>query len=817
MPLRAGTALCDVPSDVPAFADPSPATDGGRARGGLVTSAITSRVSDLGVSRIAVLDERGGEATGRGFTNAAALRHVRDFFGPAVPEDEWDAARERSPWMAPNRALAAHWGGKDEIHWTLQLSPGAVKIAGHDPVAVEKAAVRALHDRQGAVAALLRLDEFREAVAQAAELLAIDCLPSAAELAEAWMASKGLDELAFLEGPTQAATRRNWEAWAERVIETARLHPDGELPDPATRGTIFGMSRKSRARMMYAFAAIDWTPLLEQAAPTGGRVPMDTLTYGRYWLAACPDGRVFHDHLDQLWRAHERSWGSYDGDKRWVPQRIRCGWKLEFQRRGAPHAHIFKAEPQGAARVPGRGKKPVGAGLPYKQWLSATWTHIVYGSAPCEGWEDTGVCTPPEPGGQPCPGGHETRLAVVHRHLARRLGVLGPATEQQWETAAAEVAQDAANHLKAGTAVDYDETREITDPKLLAHYFAKHGSFADKRYQDRVPDEWQQAAATVTETGSTAGTGRIWGYKGVKKAITPIKVTAAEAVQLGRLLRSYCRAQDSVVLADEVGILRHEDGTMVRDFAGYPVVDDTGRKTVQVRSAVRIPYLAADSSTAGGNRRRAARKGLHAAPHMAKASVRRYKGGRIRAGERDGVEITGLAGLAYAEEQMHWRSAKRRAARFALSGRPSGWAIVADGTQLGSALAAAIGHTPRPTLGIKAGLRAVGHTAPPPMTPGRWSRSRAELRAVRDRYTARWSSLAAEKPADVADVAGTENRSVADCAGCGKSLDDRLAVGGLHVLCRVPDPTLDDVPAPPEQLDLDELVTTAGGHPGRTT
>ncbi|MFJ5954168.1 hypothetical protein [Streptomyces noursei] len=796
-----------------ALADPSPATPTGGARPGLVTSAITSPVFSPQVSgRIAVLDVPGGTATGRGFTNADSLRHVRDFFGPAVPDEEWEAARDRSPYMAPNRALAAHWGGADDVHWTLQLSPGAVRIASHDPVARERAAVKALHERQGAVDALLRLDEFQEAVAEAAELQAIDCLPSAAVLADAWMASKGQDELAFLEGPTQAATRRNWELWCERVIDTARLYPDGELPEATVRGTIFGLSRKSRARMMFTFAAIDWTPLLEQAAPTGGRVPMDTLTYGRHWLAACPDGRVFHDHLDQLWRRHEKAWGSYEPTRsgrylKWTPTPIRCGWKLEFQRRGAPHAHLFKAEPQGAARVPTRGKRPVGAGLPYKQWLSATWNHIVYGTAPCDGWVSTGTCTPPEPDGQPCPGGHATRMDVVHRHLAQRMGVLGPATEEQWTAAEAEIERDAANHFKAGTAVDYDETREITDPKLLAHYFAKHGSFADKRYQDRVPAAWQQAAAVEDGQGNTAGTGRIWGYKGVKKAITPVKVTAEEAVKLGRLLRSYCRAQDSVVLADEVGILRHEDGTMVRDFVGDPIVDETGRKTVQVRTAVRLPYLATDGGTTGDNRRRAARKGLHASPHMTTATVRRYEGGRLRLS--DDTVITGLAGAQFAAGHdedtvpVTWRKARRRAARFALSGRPSGWAIVADGTQLGSALAAALGHTPRPTLGLRDGLTAAGISAPPPVRPGRYSRTRAELRAVRDRYAARWSSLAADRPEASVTQAGTDDRTQAVCQGCGGRLATTVAATGLHVLCDLPHATLDDVPAPPEQLALD--------------
>lgn len=42
-------------------------------------------------------------------------------------------------------------------------------------------------------------------------------------------------------------------------------------------------------------------------------------------------------------------------------------WKLEFQRRGAPHIHLWMAPPMSPGRS-GRG---------FAQWLSATWTEIV--------------------------------------------------------------------------------------------------------------------------------------------------------------------------------------------------------------------------------------------------------------------------------------------------------------------------------------------------------------------------------------------------------------------------------------------------------
>jgi hypothetical protein len=122
--------------------------------------------------------------------------------------------------------------------------------------------------------------------------------------------------------------------------------------DPPGR-VITEWSRKSRAAMCRAFAELDYTPLVES-----GRVPaMVTLTYPGDWERVAPDGASVKRHM-VLWRKRfQREWG----------EPARYIWKLEFQRRGAPHIHLWMAPPQ----VPGR------SGRTFWSWLSEEWADIV--------------------------------------------------------------------------------------------------------------------------------------------------------------------------------------------------------------------------------------------------------------------------------------------------------------------------------------------------------------------------------------------------------------------------------------------------------
>lgn len=216
------------------------------------------------------------------------------------------------------------------------------------------------------------------------------------------------------------------ERTGEREIERTRkvvdelageLNRNGEFPDPpAPRREITGWSRKSRANMVKALCEIDYLPMFRSVAAVPAMV---TLTYPGDWLTVAPNGAAVKRHLQEFFHRYRRAWGTD----------LLAVWKLEFQRRGAPHFHLMCVPPKGKAHS---RSDAVGSGLPFKQWLSVVWADIVDHPDPIE-------------------------------HL---------------------------NHLAAGTGVDYAEGARLSDPRRAAIYFTKHGSFSAKEYQHCVPDAW---------------------------------------------------------------------------------------------------------------------------------------------------------------------------------------------------------------------------------------------------------------------------------------------------------------------------------------
>lgn len=111
---------------------------------------------------------------------------------------------------------------------------------------------------------------------------------------------------------------------------------------------IEGWSQRSRVRMLYRLASVDWTSV-------PGIPEMVTLTYPGDWRAVAPDGRAVKRHLRAFQLRWVRRWG--------VP--CRGAWKLEFQRRGAPHVHIYCFRPVGSSLVE------------FRRWLSQAWFEVV--------------------------------------------------------------------------------------------------------------------------------------------------------------------------------------------------------------------------------------------------------------------------------------------------------------------------------------------------------------------------------------------------------------------------------------------------------
>lgn len=225
-------------------------------------------------------------------------------------------------------------------------------------------------------------------------------------------------------------------------------------------------SGRSRARMFTTIPQLD----LSEWTNESGDLAMVTLTLPGDWVAVAPTGRHFKRSIERF-----RS--------RWVRAGldVRGLWKLEFQRRGAPHVHLL-------LRVPA-----LVAGEVFEGWLSRTWAECVAA--------DDAFC-------------HRCDRALCTCEV--------PDTEYR-------------RHLVAGTAVHYSGQR-FSDPRRIATYFLGHSSkhTDGKEYQHIVPAEWR---------ADGEGPGRFWGYWGLKKGAVEVDLKMREWYAVRRMLRHVHRAR----------------------------------------------------------------------------------------------------------------------------------------------------------------------------------------------------------------------------------------------------------------------------------
>lgn len=301
---------------------------------------------------------------------------------------------------------------------------------------------------------------------------------------------------------------------------------DGEdVPEPLpTRGTIYAWSPKSRARLVARLSDLDYTRIYGRyrvctdcgtdhsdqldrcpacrsphatVVDRTGRLPaMLTLTYPGDWLSVAPNGETAKRHLQALCKRYGRAWG----------EELIGPWKLEFQRRGAPHFHLSTTPPMAFTTItdPDTGQDRL---VDFRTWLSITWADLV---------------AHPDP------------------DQRRRLRL-------------------------AGTGVDYAEGIKLTDPRRMAVYFAKYGTAGTKEYQHRVPREWLSGLlvcddcaaeyeadldecptcggldAALVDAG--AGPGRFWGYRGLRPVLAVRQVTPAIGIHAGRVMRRWYRSK----------------------------------------------------------------------------------------------------------------------------------------------------------------------------------------------------------------------------------------------------------------------------------
>lgn len=268
----------------------------------------------------------------------------------------------------------------------------------------------------------------------------------------------------------------------------AELEP-GRAQQPK-RGRIAAWSAKSRAKMVERLGTLDYEPMLSQGAPA-----MVTLTYPGDWLAVAPSAAVCAQHVRLLQLRYRRAWGA----------KMVGVWKREFQRRGAPHYHLFMVPPVGRAACAVRHDHGDGVGCvdgpEFREWLASTWVDIV-GARGC---------------GQDEPLWGIDGIICCERHRHHRV-TAHPST------------------------VDVAEGSRYTDPRRVGVYFSKHGSFAAKDYQNDAPAEWLE--------DESAGIGRFWGVWGLRKVVAAVEV---EPDAYDALRRTARRWQAGTALRDRDG------------------------------------------------------------------------------------------------------------------------------------------------------------------------------------------------------------------------------------------------------------------------
>ncbi|WP_353507026.1 rolling circle replication-associated protein [Mycobacterium antarcticum] len=210
-----------------------------------------------------------------------------------------------APWACGSERLGVE---PESGRFRITIGPGVVRLGWTNPVRAEKTAERAVSHHQ-----------------------------------------RDVDEAKFHVRNDIAVTDGDDD---QTVVSLTRRSPT-EDDQRGTGGVITEWSRKSRSAMCRTFAELDYIPLVES-----GRVPaMVTLTYPGEWEIVAPDGPSVKRHM-VLWR--KRFQREYGEPARYI-------WKLEFQRRGAPHIHLWMAPPTS----PGR------SGVSFAHWLSDTWAQVV--------------------------------------------------------------------------------------------------------------------------------------------------------------------------------------------------------------------------------------------------------------------------------------------------------------------------------------------------------------------------------------------------------------------------------------------------------
>jgi len=142
----------------------------------------------------------------------------------------------------------------------------------------------------------------------------------------------GTVELTFNDPARKARAEERSRSRADHDDLVRQVEEDDDAAS-ATSRTITAWSPKSRANMLRIVAGLDLTPLSH--SPEGWTVGMWTGTLPGEWESVAPTGKHFKAAISRFRLRFLRAYG----------RPIIGVWKLEFQRRGAPHVHFLMPIP----------------------------------------------------------------------------------------------------------------------------------------------------------------------------------------------------------------------------------------------------------------------------------------------------------------------------------------------------------------------------------------------------------------------------------------------------------------------------------------
>ncbi|MFZ0324427.1 MAG: hypothetical protein WAN48_09885 [Actinomycetes bacterium] len=244
-----------------------------------------------------------------------------------------------------------------------------------------------------------------------------------------------------------------------------------QVNEAAKRDRVEGWSPKSRRNMLRTIAGLNMP----------GRWGMLTFSLPGHWLEVCATPEALKAARKAFRRRWEREYGTWS-----------ALWKLEFQRRGAPHFHQGVQLPDGVRLVD------------LQRWCAKNWHEV--------------LCHPSTNRyGGTCPG-------ASCEHAA---------------------------HVSYGTELDAEYGNRLrTAGSAFASYFAKHGVWASKEYQHQRPGWRMRAGAGLLDlmAGPGAGDGlraaadtwdhpgRWWGVENVEAAPCAEGEFSPEHVQAAKLV-----------------------------------------------------------------------------------------------------------------------------------------------------------------------------------------------------------------------------------------------------------------------------------------